>query len=114
MPVYAYVNDAGDVIEEIHRIGKAPKRVTRKGVKYVRAIAVEHSGFKDTPGNYPMRTDVEGVHPSQAKELSDYLAEKGVPTQVYSDGTVRWESRGHRREYLKARGMIDRDAGYSD
>ena len=63
---------------------------------------------------WPILSDAAGVHPKQAKELSDFLKSKGVPTEVRSDGRPVLTDRAHRKAFLKARGFHDRNAGYGD
>jgi putative FmdB family regulatory protein len=64
--------------------------------------------------NWPMESDAAGVHPSQVREATEYAQQVGVPTDYTPDGRAIFRSRKHRAKYLKAHGMVDRDAGYSD
>lgn len=75
----------------------------------------EGIGFRNTPGNWPMESDAAGVHPDQAKELSDYAASKGVPTEVNAEtGNPIFHSREHRKKFCQATNMYDRNAGIGD
>jgi hypothetical protein len=74
----------------------------------------QHGKTKQTPSNWPMESDAAGVHPAQAKEYSDYLRDKGVPTEVRPNGNPVFTSQHHRAEVCKATGMYDRNAGYGD
>ena len=69
-----------------------------------------------TPGAscWPMESDAMGVHPAQAKEYSDYLKEKGVPTEINSDGNPVLTSRHHRKLVCAATDTYDRNAGFGD
>lgn len=79
-----------------------------------RDFKAEQTGFVDRPGTWPMESDACGVHPDQAKEYAAYLREKGVPTEVNSDGNPVFTSREHRKRVCAATGMYDRNAGYGD
>lgn len=113
MPIYCYVRK-NKLVERFYPIASAPNRIRIKGKTYKRSIAAEHGQFKDTPGNWPQRTTMSGVHRGQAEELRVFLEKAGVPTHVYPDGEMRLESRGHRRRVHKALGYYDRSGGYGD
>lgn len=116
MPVYCYTNKSGKTIERIYRIGKAPDTIKVDGSRYARNIAVEHLGFKNTPGNWPQVNDVGGLccHPSERSQLIEYLAGQGVPTHVNKNGDCVLESRTHRKQVMKAMGYFDKSGGYGD
>lgn len=63
---------------------------------------------------WPMESDAMGVHPTQAKEYSDYLKKKGVPTEINSDGNPVLTSRHHRKLVCAATDTYDRNAGFGD
>jgi hypothetical protein len=113
MPVYCYVRGK-NVVERVYPISSAPSSIRIKGKTYKRSIAAEHSNFKDTPGNWPRKTVMSGVHRGQAKELQQFLDKAGVPTRVHPDGEMTLESRGHRKRVHKALGYYDRSGGYGD
>ena len=78
-------------------------------------LAAQHSRTKDTNANWPMESDALGVHPDQAREYSDYLRKKGVPTEVNPEtGNPVLTSRFHRKRLCEATQMYDRNAGYGD
>lgn len=79
-----------------------------------RDIVAEHSGRPDTPSNWPQESDAMGVHPAQAKKYSDYLRDKGVPTEINSDGNPILTSQHHRKRVCAATDTYDRNAGYGD
>jgi len=54
------------------------------------------------------------VHPSQRKEAIEDAVKRGVPTEFTPDGCPVFESRAHRKSYMRAYGFYDRDAGYGD
>jgi hypothetical protein len=60
-------------------------------------------------------SDSAGVHPSQIPEVTAMLYERtGKRYDFDGEGRIHFESRGHRAAALKAMGMRDMDAGYSD
>ena len=63
---------------------------------------------------WPIHSEAMGVAPSQAKELADYLATQGVPTEVDRSGCPVLTSPRHRKAVAEARGFFDRNGGYSD
>lgn len=57
-----------------------------------------------------------GCHPSQAQEFTEIYRQHGITGAHHrpSDGKFVYDSRKSRAEVMKLRGMIDKDAGYSD
>lgn len=86
------------------------------GETWVRDYASEMSGTSlGGCASWPLKSDAAGVHPSQAKEAMQNASNLGVPTQFDSQtGQAVFESRSHRKAYLKAMGMHDRNGGYGD
>jgi len=80
-----------------------------------RDLAAEGMRFKDTPGAWPMESDAAGVHPDQAKEYSEFLKSKGVPTEINPEtGNPIFTSREHRKKFCQVTEMYDRNAGIGD
>lgn len=69
---------------------------------------------QSTGGAWPLCSDAAGVHPSQSKEAYDASVACGVPTKFNGQGQAVFTSRGHRRDYLRSQGLVDRQGGYSD
>ena len=65
-------------------------------------------------GAWPQYSDAVGVHSCQRKEAYEQSVALGVPTQFDVQGRAVFESRGHRKKYLRKAGFYDRDAGYGD
>ena len=74
----------------------------------------EWGGRRDLAGNWPMESDAAGVNPKQRQEAMQAASDLGVPTQFNEDGNPVFTSRKHRKEYLTAIKMHDRDGGYGD
>lgn len=74
-----------------------------------RDISAEHAGFKTHAGNWPILSEAAGVHPDQVKEATDHARSLGVPTDFTRDGRAKFESSGHRKKFLKAYKMRDRN-----
>jgi len=88
--------------------------VDKDGVVWQRDHATE-IGATRSCGTWPMKSDAAGVHPDQIGEAMSAASKMGVPTSFDSKtGQAIFESRGHRKRYLKAHGMHDRNAGYGD
>ena len=55
------------------------------------------------------------VHSNQVSEFREDAKKAGFTVVDFkNDGTAVFSSRGERRLYLKHRGLLDRDGGYSD
>ncbi len=67
-----------------------------------------------SPGCWPMKSWSAGVHPDQVGEAAAHAAKLGVPTSFTPDGDAIFRDRAHRKQFLKAHGMHDKDGGYSD
>ena len=70
--------------------------------------------FRDTPGNWPMESYAAGIAPEEIPEFSKFDKEHGVPTHYSEDGDPIFTDKAHRKKYLRAHEMYDRNAGYSD
>ena len=73
----------------------------------------EEIGGTPTKG-WPLYSDAAGCHPSQIKNLERVALERGVPTECTADGRVIFRDRAHRRAYLRAFGLHDKNGGYGD
>lgn len=105
MPMYCYSN-GDDVIQRWFPMSHHPKSIRHKGKTYVRDLSAERP-FVAPHAGWPIECVASGVNPDQAGELRDYLAKKGVPTEVSADGNPIYRDARHRRKALKARGMHD-------
>ncbi len=63
---------------------------------------------------WPLKSDALGVHPRKVGEAHADARAKGVPTDFTPGGRPIFRDRNHRRQYLRAYGYYDRNAGYSD
>ncbi len=119
MPTYIYeFLDDGTTFEtvmsisEMERFQKGKMVMDGRGVR--RRVDLEHGGFKDTPGNWPMLCEASGVHPDQVREATEHARRLGVPTDFTPDGRAILRDRAHRRDYNRAHGFYDRNGGYGD
>ena len=56
-----------------------------------------------------------GCHPSQVASMNEYLKKKNVVgAQFRPDGKVEFTGRRARRDFARARGLVDFDGGYGD
>ena len=70
---------------------------------------------KRTRAKWPIRTVMTGVGVGQAQELREFIVSRGLRgTHVHKDGSVEWSGPRARRDYCKAVGLYDRNAGYGD
>ena len=110
MPVYCYRTAGGEVLDRTFHMGKAPRKITTDaGEEAVRSMVDENKCVPPTRG-WPIICVASGVHPEQAGQLREHLAEKGVPTEVTRDGDPIYRNAAHRKKALTARGMHDRNS----
>ena len=97
--------------EEYEQAEKTMKRKAERAAKK-RGLQVTLSGVHK---GWPIVSHALGVHKDQiglAKKLDRDVG--APPTEYTPDGEPILRDRGHRRDYLKAHQMHDRDAGYGD
>jgi hypothetical protein len=73
----------------------------------------EHQ-LRKTRARWPIYSEAAAVHPKQAKEWQAYMKSQGVPTEYDYLGRPELRDRGHRRRYLRAARLHDKDGGYGD
>lgn len=114
--IYAYACECGNKLERHVPLSKfspnvdCPECGGQMGIDPV----AQHRKTKGTPGAWPMESDAMGVHPAQAGEYSDYLRDKGVPTEINAEGNPILTSRLHRKRLCAVTDTYDRSAGYGD
>ena len=122
MPFYTYKDkETGEKFELMMSISEMMRRqkkdgtIVHDGRVLHRDIVSEHRGFSNTPGAWPMMSDGAGVHPSQVEAAYKESVGFGVPTSFHPEtGQAIFESRSHRKAFLRAKGMYDRSGGYGD
>lgn len=63
----------------------------------------------------PLMSDGCGVMKAQVPETREAIKKHGIQgAQVNDSGQIRFTSRRARRNFLKMRGLVDNEAGYSD
>ena len=119
--IYSYINpETGELIELTMTIAEMEEKqdgdwITLDGTKYKRDYQTEILGPSGGCATYPLKSDGAGVHPDQIGEYTKHSEKMGVPTNFDSTtGQAIFESRGHRKKYLKMMGMHDRNGGYGD
>jgi len=109
MPVYCYSLPSGAVVERVFGAGTAPRSIRVGPSVAKRDYGAERKSVPASKG-WPMTCFASGVHASQAGELREHLARRGVPTEVTTDGDPIYRDAKHRRKALRARGFIDRSS----
>jgi hypothetical protein len=73
-------------------------------------------GVKGTSltGWTPYYSEALAYHPKQIAQARDFLASRGVPTEIDAKGRPRMDSREHRKQIMKLNGFHDNDGGYGD
>ena len=95
MPVYCYETSSGGVVDRVFPIGKAPKYVLVGGRKATRSFSSESCGVPAKKG-WPMTCCASGVNAEDAAKLRKHLSDRGVPTDVTSDGDPVYRDPIHR------------------
>jgi hypothetical protein len=63
----------------------------------------------------PLISEGCGVMKSQVGEARDMIRQHNIQgAAVHDNGQIRFTSKGARRDFLKRRGLVDIDGGYSD
>lgn len=63
----------------------------------------------------PLISEGCGVMKSQVKETRDLIRLHGIQgAAVHDNGQIRFTSRKARKDFLRMRGLVDNDGGYSD
>lgn len=120
MPTYEFKTEDGEIVELFMPFAEHDRRVkdgeiTLDDGRKAKSYFNPHAGISTVPANYPMVSSAAGVHPSQVKEHMEYLRKAGCGQVNHTKGgDIIFESKGQRRKVLKALGMFDRNAGYSD
>lgn len=55
-------------------------------------------------------SDSAGVHPDQVEEKMAENARRGISVEYTKDGRAKFTSQAHRRRYMKAYGLVDRNS----
>ena len=63
---------------------------------------------------WPMVSVAAGINPDQIGEYKEFDKKMGVETDYTPSGDVVFRSRGHRKKYLEAHHMYDRNGAYGD
>lgn len=123
MPIYCFrVKETGEPVNVTMSWSEYCKKVKHgdtlkldDGRMAIRDFNSEWNNRKGKIAGWPMESDAAGVDPSQIGEAQQELAAKGVHADFNRNtGAIVFESRGHRNKCLRALGMHDRSAGYSD
>ena len=83
------------------------------GVKAIDMGVVRKKSMQ-TAGNWPMASYAAGVSDSEVPEMRAIDEKAGVPTEYNEEADPVFTSRGHRKRYLKAHELHDRNGGYGD
>jgi hypothetical protein len=112
MAKYCYTNkEEGTIIRRFPITGNIPEHITLGGKRYDRDIRSEHSSFKHTYGSgWPMKSIAAAVSPDQVQDAMEIDRRAGVPTEYTKHGEPIWRNPGHRKRYLKAHNLYDRNS----
>ena len=121
MPTYCYRREgSGKLVEIIMSISEMERRQKRgrivlsDGVGAIRDVSAEHGHFRDTPGNWPMKSVAMGVNPQGIGQARQNLKKMGVEVEFERDGRMKLNNLADRKRVCEAMGVHDKDAGYGD
>ena len=106
--MYEYKTKDGEIVTHICSWKDKPKELVLDDGRIAKSIISCPSIIGTTSAGFPYYCDGSAVHPSQSAELSNFLKESGVPTEV-KDGRPKYENMNHQKKALAARGMVDLD-----
>jgi hypothetical protein len=81
---------------------------------YTAQAAEETQVEGNRPWSRPIKSIAMAVHPDQVQEAAEMDVKLGVPTEYTEDGRPILRDRDHRRRFMQAHGLFDRDAGFGD
>lgn len=115
--VFTFRDPGGNEVFKLMEVGELERRlsggaIVENGVKL--RLDSKHTRSSAGIAQWPMTSLAAGCHPSQVRKFEQDSVDKGVPTRFNARGDAIFESRSHRRNYLRAYGMHDKDACYGD
>lgn len=118
------LSDAGEFVrEKVYRVGgtlytpaefRAEFAAELAAVKKVHHTIPSKPLCKRTKRAWPIHSEALAVNPEDRAAAEEDARKKGVPTSFDSEGRPILTGRAHRREFFRAYGWYDRDAGYGD
>lgn len=90
------------------------RREQEQKAKSAKRSSLNVATMGQQPSTWPMASDAAGVDPSQIKEQMAHDTKEGVPTEYTRSGEPILTSASHRKKYMRAQGLYDRNAGYGD
>lgn len=123
MPTYSFRKANGQVVDEFMSIAECKRRFGglggrgrladgSKAMRVLSSPAHAPGGGKNKASRYPLKSWSMGCHPNQRREMSDFLAGQGCPTEVAPDGDLVIRSQGHQRKVHKALGVYDKNGTF--
>ena len=120
MPMYEFRTEDGEIVELMIPFADFDKRVKDGKITLDDGRVAfydwgQHKLTSTVPANYPMVCTAAGVHPSQIKEHTEHLREKGCGFVEHTkDGDLIFRDKNQRKKVLEALGFFDRQASYGD
>ena len=91
-----------------------PREIVSDGVVFRRDLLAEHGHTFHRPGLWPMISPNLGWPSNAMQTVQERLARFNCPTEFTRTNDPILRDRNHRKRYMEAFGLYDRDAGYSD
>lgn len=123
MPRYTFMADDGDCFDQFYvSAANAPDEIVQNNKTYIRQLNfgsyVQVKNGRDAGGKpcstWPMESEALGVAPQDAPRAMAEDRRLGVPTDYSREGNPIFNSAKHRKQWCKAHGYHDRNAGFSD
>lgn len=109
MPFYDYKTEDGKVVELMLPIKEAKAEIVLEDGRRAKKMITTCSATGIDGQGWPLYCKSSAVHPSQGRQLAEYLKSKGVPTDVNKLGQPKYENSNHQARALKARGLANMD-----
>ena len=114
MPLYSFQCTACENKQEVTRPMACEDPVLCEKCSFVMQRDFQTDFGKQHHGDtYPYASYAAGVSESEVPAMRKFDKEHGVPTE-YKDGDPVMRSPQHRKAYLQAHNIFDRNAGYGD
>ena len=115
--IYCYQCTCGKKVEVVKPMAEIDRVELCPICQFVmtRDFVAEHGGKRQVRGDiWPMVSDAAGINPGQVEEYRKYDREMGIPTEYKDNESPVFTSRSHRKKYLAAHHLHDRNGSYGD
>lgn len=117
MPAYCFTCESCGHSDQVARSmdkSDMPLVCSKCGKGMIRDYPAEAPGRLARCDTYPFESDAAGGHPDDRARMTQEAIDAGVPTEINHNGNPVFRTPIHRKKYLRAFNMYDRNASYGD